>query len=772
MKLFLIRSTTLLTLAFISCPMWADPRTVSGRVTDTQGEPLAGAHVSANGLRDIATTTDADGNYAIEVLPGTVRLKVSYVGYVPQTIAIADVRELMRCDVRLAEDQTSLDQVVVTATKTAKTLKDVPVVARLISSDDIRKADATNIQDMLTQELPGLEFGFAMSHETSLNMGGFGGNGVLFLVDGERMAGETMDNTDYNRLNLDNIARIEIIKGAASALYGSNAVGGVVNLISRENSQPWTATLNSRYATEGDSWRNGMSFSANRGRWNWHTDVQQTSIDPIRFNTGPSAEEKALAQLLGLTLEEDKSDITQLYGNRTLNVKQKIGCKASDKMKIVARGGYFYRESLRDTYEYHYNAYSGGLRGEYDWHDGRRLEASLAYDQYDKANYLPDGTRTHDHDYSNRQSVGHITYHHSIGENALTVGGDVMHDYLTTYQFVGNDSHRQTNVDAYAQFDYNPSKRFNVVASARYDRFSASDVQAVTGRVAAIYKWDRISLRANYAGGFRAPSLKEMYMHFVTDGMPYITIGNSDLKPERSHNFSAAIEHYGRIQSGTMLDGSYNLTAMGYCNRLDKRIGTLEKRWVTDSSHSDGGFLVDADDEGIATGTSGSLTYTTADGTVLPAQAALLYWNDEGVTVSGIDLSAQYRLDIGLGLRFNYAYMHQTGGVLDVYLTQPRTHSMTWRIDYDRQFVRHYGICATLSGRCLGRAQSAQTNIDPGYTLWKLMLQQRIWRGITVNFTVDNLFDFTPQYYFFSSPMTTGRSYAVGLTLDIERMLE
>ena len=81
-----------------------------------------------------------------------------------------------------------------------------------------------------------------MSQETSLNMSGFGGNAVLFLVDGERMAGETMDNVDYSRMSLENAGRIEIVKGASSALYGSNAVGGVVNIISREASRSITGS--------------------------------------------------------------------------------------------------------------------------------------------------------------------------------------------------------------------------------------------------------------------------------------------------------------------------------------------------------------------------------------------------------------------------------------------------------------------------------------------------------------------------------------------------
>ena len=63
-----------------------------------------------------------------------------------------------------------------------------------------------------------------------------------------------MDNTDYNRLNLDNVGRIEIVKGASSALYGSNAVGGVINIITRESSDPWTANVNSRYSSFGNEW--------------------------------------------------------------------------------------------------------------------------------------------------------------------------------------------------------------------------------------------------------------------------------------------------------------------------------------------------------------------------------------------------------------------------------------------------------------------------------------------------------------------------------------
>ena len=78
----------------------------------------------------------------------------------------------------------------------SKLLKDAPIVTRVISELDIKRMDATNIGDLLQTELPGIEFSYSMNQQKSLNMSGFGGNSVLFLVDGERLAGETLDNVE------------------------------------------------------------------------------------------------------------------------------------------------------------------------------------------------------------------------------------------------------------------------------------------------------------------------------------------------------------------------------------------------------------------------------------------------------------------------------------------------------------------------------------------------------------------------------------------------
>ena len=635
-------------------------------------------------------------------------------------------------------DSVDLEPVVVTASLSPKALKDAPVVTRLITLHDIKITDATNIQDLLTQEIPGLEFGFAMAQETSLNMSGFGGNAVLFLVDGERMAGETMDNTDYNRMNLDNVGRIEIVKGASSALYGSNAVGGVINIISRENLEPWTANVNSRYNSFGHEWRNGASFSFNTKKWNSQTSFQHTKIDPVDLPKAHSSEEIAIELMKkaqGLPYDEsvlnDDSNLSRLYGQKTYNIKERLIWRATDKLTLTGRGGYFFRTSERDTYDYHFNAYSAGLKGRYVWNHDRHFELSYAYDQYDKANFLPDGTRTHDHDYSNQQHVAHALFSQSFGKNSLILGADYMHDYLTTYQFIDNTSHAQDNIDGYAQFDWNITDQLNVVGSVRYDYFSASAQKALTERLAVVYKFPWMTLRANYASGFRSPTLKEMYMHFDMGNMGYMIIGNPDLKPEKSNNINVAIERTNRIRNSGFIDGRYNFTLMGYCNIFDKRI-------------------------------------TTIAGPEYNGMESALYANEDGIKVWGIDVSLGHIWDCGLSFKLNYSWMKETGNVYYSDFYQPRSHSITWRIGYDHRFSRHYALDAALSGRSQGKPQSDRTDVDQGYTIWKLMLQHHLWRGICLSTAIDNIFNYKPKSYYYCSPLTTGTSFNIGLSVDLD----
>lgn len=615
----------------------------------------------------------------------------------------------------MTPDDTELGEVVVTATRTPKALKDVPVVTRVITSDEIAKADATNIQDLLTEELPGLEFGYAMNQETSLNMSGFGGNAVLFLVDGERLAGETMDNVDYNRLNLGDVGQVEIVKGASSALYGANAVGGVVNLITRERTEPWHVNVNTRYRSFGNEWRSGGDISFNSHQWNSNTSLQYTTAQTVRLTDAFDTESK----------------IHSIFGGNTLNIKERLVFRASDRLRLIARGGYFSRVSHRANYDDHYHDYTGGLRGVWNIDDSQNLEMSYSYDRYDKSRYVGE-VRTHDHDYSNRQHIVHALYSKFWGSNGLTAGADYLHDYLTTYQFTDNGHHAQTSLDAFVQFDYNPLSWLNVIASVRDDYFSESDRNAVTARLATMFKLRPLSIRASYSGGFRAPTLKEMYMSFDMAGIQMI-YGNPDLKPERSHNFNVALERNGQVRESAIA-GSYSVTATGYYNYYDSRITTTD-------------FPATGD-----------------------LEEGAIYTNEDGVKVMGLDITARYRTLFGLGASVSYNYLHTAGHTVDSQFTQPRPHSATWRIDYSRQICRSWQLYAAISGRYLSRPES-RYETDGAYSLWKLTLQQKLWKGINATLIIDNLLNYKPKIYYWNSAPTNGTTWSVGFSLDIDEIL-
>ena len=693
-------------------------RRISGTVTEGRHEPLSGATILVEELPELGAVTNAEGRYELQ-LPDrkNYTLTATYIGYFEQTrAATADHDGAL--DFRLEENPMTLDQVVVTGTRTPKLLKDAPIVTRVISELDIKRTDATHIGDLLQTELPGIEFSYSMNQQTSLNMAGFGGNSVLFLVDGERLAGETLDNVDYSRLNLDNVQRIEIVKGAASSLYGSNAIGGVVNIISRESQEPWSVNINGRYGAH-DEQRYGGSVGFVQGRFNSVTNVQYTSIDAIDLSKG--------------TDNAEVGDYSTIYGHSTVHVKERLIFTATDKLRFTARAGYFFRERIpSETLKDRYRSFTGGLKGNYSPTDKDDLKLSYAFDQYDKSDYLVPSDRDV-RDYSNVQHTLRTLYNHTFaGKHILTAGGDYMRDYLMSYQFENNGSHTQHTADAFAQFDWNPHRKFNLIAGLRFDWFSEAKLSHFSPKLGLMYKAGNCSLRASYAGGFRAPTLKEMYMNFFM-GNIFMIYGNPDLKPESSHNFSLSAEY---------LKGRHNLTVTGFYNIVDNRITT---------------------------------TWNQALG-------GQVYTNISRLQVAGADANASGRYPCGISWRLSYAYTYEHIKKGEPVLSSTRPHAATARIAYDKDW-KNYGLSAALSGRWLSKVttdvytkissyEQTEKQTYPGYTIWKLSLTQRVWRGIALTLAVDNLFDYRPDYYYSNSPSTTATTSSVGLSLDIERMFK
>ena len=682
---------------------------ISGTVSDVAGQPLAGAVVTVKEQPSLGTVADTEGHYEI-TLPGkeTYTLCASFVGYEPVSEKIA-AGQTGPVNFRLAERSTMMDQVVVTATRTPKLLKDVPIVTRVISEADIKQVDATHVGDLLQSELPGIEFSYSMNQQVSLNMQGFGGNSVLFLVDGERLAGETLDNIDYNRLNLDNVARVEIVKGAASSLYGSNAIGGVVNIITKEPSEPWSVNVNTRYSTLGEK-VGSLSAGFRAGKLSGLTNAQYVQSDSIPL--------------------KNDGDYSKIYGSWNYNIKQQLVYRPFDRLKLTGKAGYYFRQrDASEDVKDNYRDFSGSLKAEYDFGESDNITLSYTFDQYDKSDFLV-ANRRDVREYSNVQHNVRALWSHSFGEkDNIVFGGDFMRDYLLSYQFEDGAKTQYTG-DLFGQLDWNPTERLNFVSGLRFDYFSDRGLFHASPKLGAMYKIGNCSLRGSYAGGFRAPTLKEMYMSFNMANI-FMIYGNPDLEPEESHNFSLSAEYMSR---------RYNLTVTGYYNLVDNRI-------------------------------------TTAWSEALKGQ---LYTNMAPLQVAGVDLNFSAAYDFGLKYRISYTYTHERIEKGQPMTSSTRPHSATVKIEYGKDW-RTYGFDVALTGRLMSAVTSdvytsltdytqTESQTYPGYTMWKLSIAQRIWHGIRLNAVIDNLFNYIPDYYYNNTPATIGTTLSLGLSLDLQEI--
>ena len=622
-----------------------------------------------------------------------------------------------------------LDEVVVTGTRTPKFLKDTPIQTRVINAKEIARLDATNVQDLLQQELPGVEFTYAMNQQTHLNFSGFGGQGVLFLVDGERLAGETMDDVDFNRLSMDNVERIEIVKGAASALYGSNATGGVINIITKKSQKPVTLNVNARYAKHNEQ-RYGGTFGLNGKHWNNMFTVNFNRMDNYDVHSASNPVTRI---------------ISTVYGDKPINFKDQLVWSSNKNFHLSGRAGYFFRETVRSADQpERYRDFSGGLGMQWNISEHDDFQASYAFDQYDKSDYQRI-TKLDIRDYSNVQNSLRLLYNHRFDRgDVLTIGSDFMHDYLYNTN-LENETRNQNSWDLFGQYDWRISDQWEAVGAVRYDYFSDGKESHVTPKLNVCYKpIYNLSIRAGYGMGFRAPTLKEKYYNFDMAGI-WIVEGNANLKSEVSHNFNLSAEYS---------KGHYNLTGSVYYNKVKNKLAT-------------------------------SAPYFKTPNDKLPY---LPYANLDDYSVCGGEIGAQAKWNNGLGARLTYAYTKEQlakdkdGHTINNQYIPAREHALNARVDFDKQFSKKYGLNIALQGRVLSGVENVEykdyydvskgtiTVEYPAYTIWKLSVVQRVGNAVKVTAALDNVFGYKPKYYYLNSPITDGVNFQIGMSIDIDKL--
>jgi outer membrane receptor for ferrienterochelin and colicins len=508
-------------LLFLPSVIFAQGERLSGHVNGADSTAVAGATISLTGT-SLGTVTDKKGNYSIsKIKPGKYMVRVSFIGYETQEQAVSINKDDTHLDFSLKESNIDLDEVVVTGTKSDKMLKNVPVLTQYISAKKMLELGITNVADVLQNMVPGL----SVSHSGTLitvTLEGMDARYVLFLIDGERIAGELNGDIDYSMLNLENIDHIEIVKGASSSLYGSNAIGGVINIITKKIDQPFDAKFYSRYSKYNELYTGGTiglkkGIIGSRTSFNFgHTDGYD--ITP-----------------------ESSHDWTQNPYN-TYQLSQKFEFTPTSDLTFSPYFTYYQFErgnvSARPVHDLNIDL-SGGLKGRY-YFGNNSIDFSYYRDRYNSYTILEALNNKRDTASYDFIQTFRTQGNFKLSEtNTLTAGLEYNTERLFSTRVDGGIKNASEAV-AYLQEDMRFGEQWDLVAGLRSSNHSNYGFNA-SPKVSLMFKQGPLNFRASAGTGFRSPTLKELYYKFDHFGEFYF-LGNSHLTPESSKYISGSVE--------------------------------------------------------------------------------------------------------------------------------------------------------------------------------------------------------------------------------------
>lgn len=684
-------------------------------------------------------------------------LAISFIGY--ETIFDTILANENKIYV-LNPDLFNLNQVVITATRTEKALKDVPSITQVVLSTEIESRGITDISTVLEDDVPGVEFhqsGFG----SNIKMQGLDATYVLFLVDGERMAGETEGNIDYARLNMSDVERVEIVKGASSALYGSQAMGGVINIITKKPRDKVEFSIGGKYQqnnqinypdlkNDDDSYtyrsnldKPNLNLNATLG-FNIKNFISKTSF--VKKST--DAYELISSDSIRMDIIEYDTTLTELTANQIpgssdFTISQLLEYQVNDKLRLRANGSYY----IHDQYDFipnktfdQFEDYNYSLKAFYTYSEKGNLEMSYHDDIYNKFEYR-EITDVRDQEYSHHFYNPKVIVNQFIGEShQVTIGTEYLAENLATKMFSGLVDSLVTKTSAtaiaYIQDDYKINSKLSVVAGLRFDYHTAFGAH-LSPKLSVMYKLPPLTFRVNYAEGFRTPTLKELYMDWNLLNMFYLR-GDENLLPETNNYISASAEY-----TKSKLNFSINIYKNWFKNRI-------------------GGYWSVAED--------GKDVYN--------------YANSGDSEMLGMEILLKYKITKHFYLSGGYSYLNDQESINNINTSAVAPHNGNVRLEYSLS-KRVYDLKVNLSGKITGQknyyeATSITINSVPlvgtylasysAYSLWKLSIAQNFHNGINVVLGVDNIFDYHAPIISFNTSLSPGRRFFISMNFKVDKL--
>lgn len=470
------------------------------------------------------------------------------------------------CAQKAAQDSTvrncELSQIVVTGTGTHGKAGNVARPVKVITADELQRMHVTSLEDALTQLTSSITT-MTNGMGTTMMMNGMNEDYILILENGKRLTGDDR----YTRINMASVKRIEVLSGASSALYGSEAIGGVINIIttapsmtapSAGNSQ--LSTLNAQLSTSFTSkgrFTESLAINAEKGRLSSSTAFQHRQANNWQVNR--------TEEVMGRLMPTGRV-MSQAFQSNQLN--QRLTWDMGHGLSLYLKGSFYdyhtdrpqtaryYKGSTRknaeggvDTVFTEKEAYSYDLHRQ-DYMYGAGATWKISGKTYLEADFYSDNLMSERDSFDTTRPGGtqltKRTHYYNgtlkgifrLGSwNKLSAGTEYVHETYESYNFAFRT---MWTLSLFAQDEIQVCKRVQGLVGLRFVQNRHFGSYA-TPSVAVMYNPGRLQLRAGYSTGYRTPTLLQMY--YENDETKNITVGNMELKPEKSNYYHVNAEY-------------------------------------------------------------------------------------------------------------------------------------------------------------------------------------------------------------------------------------
>jgi len=525
-----------------------------GKVLDVYSNPIKDVNIEIESL-SIGAITDSDGLFLLPSLElEEYILNVSHIAYENRliTIFIPDDNNLI---IKLNEKSIDYNPIVVTGTRSERHIKNTPMLTHIISNKDIQNSSYSNVKDMLEMAMPNVQMVASSHGNDRIKFQGLDNKYLTFLIDGDRVSGEFAGNLDFSMLGLSNVDKIEVIEGAMSTLYGSGAIGGVVNIITKKNKNPYWFNSGVKY-DDIIGIIPSMNVGFNKGILNYNLNLQYTESDGYDLTFNEPYE-------YNMTFNEKKSNIINHRLILSPNKKQNITFIYKDYYSKINNYDYWGVDLVLGAPLKKYVDEYSKIKYDFKISNDQFLKISYLEESYYKYNYYPYYYSENEYIYSPAEflngalfrkemnfhySSNNIKYKRLIGMefydenyssfNIYEPNGDVLQESIFEGQ---NSIKKDKNSSLYFYEERNLNINNILSLGLRIQNISKNEI-VLPSLSYLIKKNNDYNYRISYSSGYRNPSIKERYYFWQDhEGGPAI-LGNPDLKPTKNNYYSFSID--------------------------------------------------------------------------------------------------------------------------------------------------------------------------------------------------------------------------------------